>query len=150
MSYVSTFVCNIGAWGYMGMNRVSPLEMGIEGGGRVYQIPSRSKIRATRRPKLNPIMECGGMEMKQDRNTAAGGCATRVRFAPARMPVHTSYSQARASLPKPEPGLIGAQPAVKIYESTNLMIKKPSVPQGLTIHKLGCSRTLVRSPGQQV
>lgn len=30
---VSAFICNIGAWGYMGRNRVSPLEMGIEGGG---------------------------------------------------------------------------------------------------------------------
>ena len=31
---VNAFICNIGAWGYMGRNRVSPLDMGIERGGR--------------------------------------------------------------------------------------------------------------------
>jgi hypothetical protein len=29
---VSAFICNIGAWGHMGRDRVSPLEMGIKGG----------------------------------------------------------------------------------------------------------------------
>jgi len=33
MNDVTLFVFNIGAWGYMGMNRVSPLEMGMDGGG---------------------------------------------------------------------------------------------------------------------
>src|SRR5690349_18051411 len=32
---ISAFVCNTGSWGPMGRKRVSPLEMGIEGGGRV-------------------------------------------------------------------------------------------------------------------
>lgn len=47
------FVCNIVLWGYVGMNPVSPLEMGIEGGGRVSKIPRLQRDRATRRPKLN-------------------------------------------------------------------------------------------------
>jgi hypothetical protein len=36
---VSVFVCNESRWGHMGRNRVSPLEMGIEGRGRVSGIP---------------------------------------------------------------------------------------------------------------
>jgi hypothetical protein len=38
---VSVFVCNVSAWGDLGRNRVSPLEMGTEGRGRVSDIPIR-------------------------------------------------------------------------------------------------------------
>ena len=41
---VSGFVCNESRWGHMGRNRVSPLEMGTMGGGRVSTIPMGRKI----------------------------------------------------------------------------------------------------------
>jgi hypothetical protein len=37
------FVCNKGEWGHMGRNRVSPLEMGTRGGGRVLMDPQLHK-----------------------------------------------------------------------------------------------------------
>ena len=40
---VSVFVCNASAWGYMGRKRVSPLEMGTEGRGRVSGVPTLRK-----------------------------------------------------------------------------------------------------------
>jgi hypothetical protein len=40
---VSVFLCNASVWGGMGRNRVSPLEMGTEGKGRVSGHPHRSK-----------------------------------------------------------------------------------------------------------
>ena len=36
---LTVFVCKAGAWGDMGRNRVSPLEMGTEGRGRVSDVP---------------------------------------------------------------------------------------------------------------
>ena len=36
---ISVFVCNASAWGDLGRNRVSPLERGTEGRGRVSDIP---------------------------------------------------------------------------------------------------------------
>jgi hypothetical protein len=36
---VSAFVCNASGWGHMGRNGLSPLEMGIEGRGRVSRYP---------------------------------------------------------------------------------------------------------------
>ena len=36
---VSVFVYNESKWGDMGRNRLSPLEMGTKGGGRVSNIP---------------------------------------------------------------------------------------------------------------
>lgn len=37
---VSVFVCNVSGWGHMGRNRVSPLEMGTKGRGRVSDVPT--------------------------------------------------------------------------------------------------------------
>ena len=55
---VSSFICNIGAWGHVGRNRVSPLEMGIEGGGRGVQGPQAAKdIRRQGNRKLNLTTE---------------------------------------------------------------------------------------------
>jgi hypothetical protein len=34
-NWISAFICNTGSWGHMGRKRVSPLEMGTGGGGRV-------------------------------------------------------------------------------------------------------------------
>ena len=39
---ISAYVCNNGVWGRMGRNRVSRLEMGIRGGGRVSMLPRLS------------------------------------------------------------------------------------------------------------
>jgi hypothetical protein len=36
---VSVFLCNASVWGDVGRNRVSALEMGIEGRGRVSDLP---------------------------------------------------------------------------------------------------------------
>jgi hypothetical protein len=40
---LSVFVYNERTWGDMGRNHLSPLEMGIRGGGRVSKIPRLKK-----------------------------------------------------------------------------------------------------------
>jgi len=51
---VSIFVCNESRWGHMGRNRVSPLEMGIEGRGRVsgHPHPASAGLAGERKNKV--------------------------------------------------------------------------------------------------
>jgi hypothetical protein len=76
---VSVFVCNESRWGDMGRNRLSPLEMGIKGGGRVSIDPQAKEVERQVDRKLNLNMEIWSKEKKQDRKDE-GGCATRVWF----------------------------------------------------------------------
>jgi hypothetical protein len=84
---VSAFICNIGAWGYMGRNRLSPLEMGSKGGGRYPNIPKAKEIGRRVDGKTQPELGMERSEEKQGRNTPHGGCATW--FAQARVLVST-------------------------------------------------------------
>ena len=109
---ISVFICNESRWGCMGRNRLSPLEMGSKGGGRVSQSPQVKEI--GRRVDGKPQPELGngeiGGEEKQGRNTPHGGCATRVWFTKERLLVPHESSQARA-------------PAVhKDFRSTSLIV----------------------------
>ena len=96
---LSVFVYNESKWGDMGRNRLSPLEMGSKGRGEGIQDPQAKEVERQVDRKLNLDSECGSTEEKQDRNTAEGGCATRVWFAQARVPVPQKFPQARASAP---------------------------------------------------
>lgn len=50
MFEISDCVCNNDAWGYMGRNGISPLEMGIGRGGRVSRYPHSHEIAENGKP----------------------------------------------------------------------------------------------------
>ena len=69
---------------------------GEQGEGRGYPDPQAEEIERQVDRKLNLDSEMRSTEEKQDRNTAEGGCATRVWFAQASVPVPQESSQATA------------------------------------------------------